>query len=68
MSKVKDCPNCGAHNCVGERTALNYCMWCGYSFKAEKNTENLIVDCSTGQTSLFEMDTYRISNKWNGGI
>lgn len=64
MSKVKDCPNCGAHNCVGDRTSLNYCCWCGYSFKIE----NLIVDSSTGQTSLFNTENYKKHIAWNGGL
>lgn len=32
---VADCPLCGKHNCVGETTKLNFCMWCGYAFNKE---------------------------------
>lgn len=68
MSKVKDCPNCGAHNCVGDSMALNYCMWCGYSFQDEKQSDKLIVARASGQTSLFDAETYKMPVKWNGGI
>ena len=37
---------------------LNYCSGCGYSFKAEREAKELIVDNSTGQTSLFDMKKY----------
>lgn len=58
MSKIADCPDCGAHNCVGDSTDLNYCMWCGHSFKKDrelpqKQVENLIIDAKSGQIKLF---------------
>lgn len=49
------CPKCGRHNCS---KLLNYCSGCGYSFKAERELKGLIIDNSTGQTSLFDMKKY----------
>lgn len=67
MSVVKDCPQCGKHNCVS-RQPLNFCMWCGYSFKDEKALGKLIIDNTSGQTSLFQAQIYKMPVKWNGGI
>ena len=59
MSKVADCPNCGEHNCVSDRTELNYCMWCGYSFKDKQEVNKIIIDSLSGQTSLFDINVLK---------
>ena len=52
MSKTADCPRCKAHNCVSDYVDLNYCMWCGYSFKEEREKKQLKTD-DKGQIKLF---------------
>lgn len=64
MSKVANCPQCGKRVCVSDRTGLNYCPWCSYSFKAER--ERALLPKNPVQTSLFNVLDYK-KTTWNGG-
>lgn len=66
MSKIVDCPQCGEHNCVSDKTDLNYCMWCGYSFRDNKELGELLIDSTSGQTYLFNTEMYKSQKAWHG--
>lgn len=67
MSKVFDCPKCGEQTCVADNVDLNYCMYCGNAVKGnwyylgEKRRKEV------KQISLFDMNTYKKHQAWNGG-
>ncbi len=66
VSQEAHCPICGKHNCVNMITPLNYCMWCGYSFKAEREAKKAAAQNTANSSNIGAEGEKIIVDKFSG--